>query len=97
MSLKITFSKRALYELDKIYDFYETSENGLGKKFYLKLEKKILQIAAFPKSGVVKKEGYHETYLKVFPLAIIYKYKENKKELFITSVFHFKRNPLKKY
>jgi toxin ParE1/3/4 len=97
MITKINFSKRALTELDKIYDYYESCEKGLGDKFYQKFDKKVVQIAQFPNSGVVKKISFRETYLAVFPLAIIYKYTENKKEIFITSVFHFKRNPIKKY
>jgi plasmid stabilization system protein ParE len=97
MVTKITFSKRALHELDKIYDYYEKSEVGLGNKFYTKFDKKIIQISEFPKSGVAKKKTFRETYLSVFPLAIIYKYNEIKNEIFITSVFHFKRSPLKKY
>jgi hypothetical protein len=33
MLIKITFSKRALSELDKIYDYYESCEKGLGERF----------------------------------------------------------------
>jgi toxin ParE1/3/4 len=97
MLIKITFSKRALSELDKIYDYYESCEKGLGERFIEELDKKVVQISKFPKSGVVKKATYREIFTRVFPMAIIYKYIENKSEIFITSVFHFKRNPKKKY
>jgi plasmid stabilization system protein ParE len=97
MAIKITFSKRALAELDKIYNYYESCERGLGDKFIEQVDKKIIQVSKFPKSGVVKKATYRETYTRVFPMAIIYKYTEARKEIFITSVFHFKRNPQKKY
>jgi plasmid stabilization system protein ParE len=56
MAIKITFSKRALAELDKIYNYYESCERGLGDKFIEKVDKKILQVSKFPKSGVVKKQ-----------------------------------------
>jgi toxin ParE1/3/4 len=97
MVTRITFSKRALLELDKIYDYYESCEKGLGDKFFQKFDKKIVQISEFPKSGVVKMLPFRETYLAVFPLAIVYKHNESRKEVFVTSVFHFKRNPIKKY
>jgi plasmid stabilization system protein ParE len=97
MEIRIIFSKRALSELDKIYDYYESCERGWGDKFFKKFDKKITQICTFPKSGVVKKISFRETYLKVFPLSIVYKYDQKKSEVFITSVFHFKRNPIKKY
>jgi hypothetical protein len=44
MAIKITFSKRALAELDKIYCYYESCEIGLGDKFIEKVDKKIIQV-----------------------------------------------------
>jgi plasmid stabilization system protein ParE len=93
----VIFSKRALNELDKIFDYYESCEIGLGTRFFSSVDKKIIQISNFPNSGVVKKNNYRETYLNTFPLANIYKYDKVKIQIIITSVFHFKRNPLKKY
>ena len=51
----IILSKRALIELDKIYDRYEKSQLGLGDKFLNKLYKKYTQISSFPKTGNIKK------------------------------------------
>ena len=93
----IILSKRALIELDKIYERYEKSQLGLGDKFLNKLYKKYTQIGSFPKTGNVKKRTYRETYLEVFPYAVIYRYNFKENEIFITSIFHFKRNLVKKY
>ncbi len=76
MICKLKLSKRVLSELDDIYDYYQKSAIGLGNRFYEKFDKKLVQILTFPKSGVSKNESYRETYLPVFPLAIIYKYYE---------------------
>jgi hypothetical protein len=54
MVTRITFSKRALLELDKIYDYYESCEKGLGDKFFQNFDKKIVQISEFPKSVLLK-------------------------------------------
>ena len=93
----IILSKRALSELDKIYEYYEKAEQGLGNNFLKKLYKKYKQLSAFPNSGVEKKRTYRESYLEVFPYAVVYRLNSKQNEIFITSIFHFKRNPKKKY
>ena len=84
----IILSKRALVELDKIYDRYEKSQLGLGDKFLNKLYKKYTQIGSFPKTGNVKKRTYRETYLEVFPFAVIYRI-ILKKMKFLSHLFLF--------
>ena len=95
MMVDIILSKRAISELDKIYEYYEKAEKGLGDKFLKKLYKKYKQISSFPNSGVEKKRTYRETYLEVFPYAVIYRYSLKQNEIFITSIFHFRRSPNK--
>ncbi len=97
MIAHIILSKRALSELDKIYEYYEKAEEGLGSKFLKKLYKKYNQLSFFPNSGVEKKRTYRESYLEVFPYAVIYRFNSKQNEIFITSIFHFRRNPSKKY
>ena len=83
--------------MDKIYDYYEALETGLGQKFLNKFYKKYTQLNSYPKLGNIKKRTYRETYLEVFPYSIIYRYDVEENGIFITSIFHFKRNPIKKF
>ena len=95
--VNIILSRRAFEELDKIYNYYEMLETGLGERFLNKFYKKYAQISSHPKIGNIKKRTYRETYLEVFPYSIVYRYHLKENEIFITSIFHFKRNSGKKY
>ena len=95
--VEIILSSRALLELDKIYEIYEKGQAGLGDRFLQKFYKKYTLLTSFPKTGNIKKRTYRETYLDVFPYSIIYRYNLKRNEIFITSIFHFKRDAIKKY
>lgn len=95
--VNIILSDRAFKELDKIYDYYEKIDKGLGERFLQKFYKKHAQLSSHPKIGNIKKRTYRESYLEVFPYSLVYRYDSKGNEIFITSIFHFKRNPGKKY
>jgi plasmid stabilization system protein ParE len=42
-------------------------------------------------------KNFHELELKKFPFSIIYTIEENEQLVLITSIFHHKKNPKKKY
>ncbi len=94
---KLKISKRAIQEIEDSFLWYETSESGLGERFRNVLNEKFKQLLLFPKIGGVRKSPYREIIINVFPFSIIYKYRVDTNIVFIASVFHFKRNPLKKY
>lgn len=94
---KIIISKRALKELEKSFKWYEDNQEGLGERFVIQFQKKITVIIAYPKRSVIRIVPYHEARIDIFPFIIIYRYSEIKKEIFIVSVFHFSRNPKRKY
>ena len=64
--VNIILSNRAFKDLDKIYDYYEKIEIGLGERFLIKFYKKYAQLSSHPKIGNIKKRTYRETYRRCF-------------------------------
>ncbi len=93
----IIISKRAQKEITISFLWYEGKQELLGDRFVEEVYDVLGKIEKYPKRYAVKKPPYHETILKIFPFLIIYRYSEVSKEIFISSVFHFSRNPKKKY
>jgi len=85
-------------EYSDAYAWYEDAQLGLGERFIETATKKIESIAVQPDVYGSKRKGYRETIIsKDFPYTIVYKVNHHKKEVFISSIFHSKRNPGRKY
>jgi len=87
----------AQQELQQSYDWYEERVEGLGKRFLAAIQHKFDDIAISPTLHAKKKGNYRETIVKDFPFTIIYEVLERQKVVFVSYIFHNKRNPLLKY
>jgi len=94
---KLIISKRALKELEKSFNWYEDNQADLGERFLNQFYKKLNIILSYPKRSIIRKAPYREARIDIFPFLIVYRVNEIKKEIFIVSVFHFSRNPKRKY
>jgi len=80
------------------YTWYEDQQAGLGEKFIVAVRKKIVAIAAQPEIYGSKSNGYRETIVnRTFPFVIVYKIYSRPKEIYISAIYHQKRDPKKKY
>jgi plasmid stabilization system protein ParE len=95
--MTIIFLPKAEEEFYNAIFFYDAAVPGLGEKFISAVEKKLLQIAAFPKSFKSLKRGFREVKTEGFPYLIIYKIKVKENMILVVSVFHTRRNPRSKY
>ena len=95
--MNLVISKRAEREILSSYAYYEQAQSGLGERFIRAIELKLNKIALHPKRYPLKQGQYRETMIAIFPILIIYRYNEKKKLIFVSSIFHTSRNPLKKY
>ena len=94
---KLIVSERARKEILISYKWYENKQAGIGEKFTTEIYAAFSKIKLSPERFAVKKHPYHEIPLKKFPFVIIYRLDIKTKDIFISSVFHFNRNPGKKY
>lgn len=93
----IFVSKKVQNEIEKSFIWYQKTNSIIADTFVKELNNKFDEAGKHPLRYSIKKKPYRETILNKFPFSIIYKYYRSKKVVFIISVFHFKRNPKKKY
>ena len=94
---KTIISKKAQTEIENALFWYENASEIIADRFIVELNNKLLELNTYPKRYSEKIPPYREVALKKFPFSIVYKYSPQKKIVLIISIFHFKRNPLKKY
>lgn len=87
----------ALKEMEDSYNWYEGRLEGLGNLFLTSMHKSFEQIAQHPDLYTKGKGKYRAYVMKEFLFTIIYEIMIKKRIVFISSIFHTKRNPSLKY
>ncbi|MFI5124060.1 MAG: type II toxin-antitoxin system RelE/ParE family toxin [Chitinophagales bacterium] len=97
MTYRIELHPEALLELKESYQWYQERSDGLGLRFMGLINRRINEIAINPEIYTRKKGNYREALMDVFPYVIIYEILKKEGIVFISYVFHTKRNPRLKY
>ena len=94
---KVEFSPAAEKEIEDSFDWYEQSEEGLGIRFILSIDKSINHVSDRPEAHPKKKSNIRECVVDDFPFVIVYEYIKIENLLNILHVFHISRRPRIKY
>ena len=97
MTYTIDLHPEAIREINDSYQWYEDRLEGLGHRFMNAVDKQLSSIARHPELYAKKKGNYRESLVKGFPFAIIYEILPKQEVVFVSYVFHSKRNPRLKY
>jgi hypothetical protein len=97
MSYLIIFHPQAQEEYIEAHLWYELAQQGLGDRFEQMVEQRLLRISENPESYKVSKKAYREVSIDVFPYTIVYKINKKERQVYISAVYHTKRNPKGKY
>lgn len=97
MAFKIVFHPKAELEYIEAFHWYENEKEGLGERFEKLIEKKLNQIQLHPENYGLNKGGFRETSVDIFPYTIVYKILKQKGLIYISAIFHAKRNPKNKF
>ncbi len=97
MNYKITLHPEAIIELTASYQWYEERREGLGIRFMDAVGKGLHELSEHPERYVKKKNNYREIKIETFPYVIIYEVFKRKETVFVSYIFHTKRNPKLKY
>ncbi len=87
----------AQQEYETSIEWYAERSEQATKKFILNIEKAIEAICLHPHQFRNEYKIFYELGVKKYPFSIIYIIDDNDKIVIITSIFHHKRNPKKKY
>ena len=97
MRCAIELHPAAQHELAEAFQWYEKRLPGLGERFIATVNERLLEISTQPDRYAIRKAEFREVPVRIFPYIIIYEYLPKDKIVFISYVFHRKRNPERKY
>jgi plasmid stabilization system protein ParE len=97
MSYRIELHPKALEELEGSFQWYEERSEGLGVRFMASINKRFYEIAQHPERFAKRKGNYREVGIEAFPYIVIYEILNKKRIVFVSYIFHAKRNPMLKY
>lgn len=97
MNYQLNFHPEALSEYLSAGIWYEYQKAGLSARFEEEIEKILQQIADNPYSFSIIKGAYRQARTSVFPFVIVYKANERAHEIYISAIYHAKRNPRGKF
>jgi plasmid stabilization system protein ParE len=97
MSYRHIYSPEALAEYKQAVAWYLERSEGAAAGFVAAVSGKIREICKDPFRYRNSYKIFRETSLKKFPFSIVYFADKENKAIIITSVFHHRRNPRKKY
>lgn len=87
---------KARKELSDAFLWYEDKQPGLGDRFANEVFNKLAEIESHPDRYPIKIKNLREVRIAVFPYLVIYRIEKLKKQVIVVSIFHIKRNPVKK-
>ena len=91
------FDDIAIEEYEQATSWYGQQSMSAMDNFIKSVDDKIRDICLTPYLYRNRYKKYRETSLNKFPYSIVYFVDENAKTISITSIYHHKRNPKKKY
>ena len=97
MSYKHIFLERARNELLDAWIWYEERQEGLGDRLRMKFTNVFMKLNNILNVTLNEKNLIGKTMIKTFPYLIIYRIDKKDTLIIISSIFHGKRNPKKKY
>ena len=93
----ITFRQRALIEYAESTAWYKERSLQAAQNFVTALENVLKAIANSPYTYRNSYKKFYEVKIKKFPFNIVYFIDESEQRIVVTTIFHQKRNPSKKF
>ncbi|MEL6710899.1 MAG: type II toxin-antitoxin system RelE/ParE family toxin, partial [Pseudomonadota bacterium] len=91
--MKISFLKIAQSELDDAFDYYESTQKGLGFRFQSEVANAISRITQFPKIYQAIGRYSHRCLIHKFPYGIIYQIRGRSNQILVVAIAHLHRKP----
>ena len=91
--MKIEFSELAFFELKDSFDYYESEQKGLGKRFSIYIKKQVFLLSNNPLAFPKVSQKIRKFTLQKFPFKIYYAVDKDK--LLILSIRHQSQKPIK--
>ncbi len=97
MKYRIELHPSAKKDIEQAFKWYEKRSLGLGERFIEAINERFIEIGNYPDRYAKRKDEFREITTKIFPYIIIYEFIEKEKIIFVSYIFHSKRNPKRKH
>lgn len=97
MLFKIDFRKRALKEFVEATGWYQERSSQAAENFATIIQQALMEIKNQPYHFRQTHKDYREVKIKKYPYSIVYFIDAKKQSIIITTIFHHKRNPNRKF
>lgn len=97
MICRIELHPAAQRELTEAFLWYEKRSPDLGARFINAVDERVSKLSNYPEMYAKRKAGFREAPINIFPYILIYEFLPKENIVFISYVFHTKRNPKLKY
>lgn len=97
MKYTITFRERASREYLDALLWYKARSVNTAERFVKAIDETLGNVIVNPARFRNTYKNFYEATVKKFPFSIVYFIDEIEKRIVIVSVFHFRRNPVKKF
>lgn len=97
MSFQYVLHKSAQEDYEKSLKWYLKKSLKAAEGFVEAVDFALLKICSHPKRWRNTYKHYYELGLKKYPFVIIYSIEEEMNTILVWKIYHYKRNPKKKY
>ena len=97
MNFRVELHPSVQDDLSEALKWYDEKVPGLGKRFINAVDERFHELSSHPERYPKQKGEFRQVSTKVFPYLIIYEILTKEKVVFISCVFHKRRNPKKKF
>lgn len=97
MSYKLVYSPEALIEFKDAISWYNVRSKRAAENFVTAVKQKTSNICKNPHLFRNSYKYFRQTSLKKFPFYLIYFIDEKEKTVILTSIYHHKRDPKRRY
>jgi len=87
---------KAKKELSDAFLWYEDKQEGLGERFANEIFNKFTEIEMYPDRYAIKIQNLRKSGCQFFSYLIIYRINNSTKQVIVISIFHVKRNLMRK-
>lgn len=91
MKRPVVLTPQTEQDLEKIYDWYEQRNKGLGSEFIRIIDANLSQIQRYPEAHPVVRKNIHRKIIRRFPYALFYIIAET--QIVTIACLHLKQDP----
>src|SRR5215211_106256 len=97
MNYSVAYQPRAIADYEQAVAWYKEKSKQASENFEAAVEERIDVLRADPHRYRKTYKQFHEVAVKKYPYSVVYLINEKAKQVVISSIYHHRRNPTKKY